>query len=59
MHLEPGGRVFGRESVVELRQQPVGEADDAHRAVLQARPTHASMRAHRDHRRRFVVEHEA
>ena len=42
MNLEAGRRVAGGERVVELRERAVGEAHDAHHAVLQPLMGHAA-----------------
>ena len=59
MHFETGGGIFRRKRVVELREQSVGEAQDAHHAVLEAIAAHSAARGHRAHCRRLVVEDEA
>ncbi len=58
MHLEAGGCVFRGESVVELGEHAIPEADHAHHAVLQVRAPHAPLRRHGDDGGWLVVEHE-
>ena len=59
MDLEAGRRVAGGEGIVELRERAVGEAHNAHHAVLQPIMGHAATRGHRIDRDRLGVEHEA